>query len=122
MHYFLTMGMIFLMNVAAFAQDEAPKRGQDPMTFVLMMVAMVAILYFLMIRPEQKKQKDRKSMIAEMKKGDKVVTIGGIIAKVMELKGESIIVKTIDSTTLEVRKGAISEVISREGAVEKETK
>ena len=64
------------------APPAGPCGGGDPMTTILMMVAMVAAFYFLLIRPQQKKTKEHQNMLANIKKGDEVVTGGGMIGKV----------------------------------------
>ena len=56
----------------------APKGGFGDPTFIFMMVAMFAIIYFLMLRPQAKKQKETQRMLNELKKGDKVLTVAGI--------------------------------------------
>jgi preprotein translocase subunit YajC len=87
-----------------------------------MMVVMFAIIYFLMIRPEQKKQKSRQQMINNVKKGDKIVTIGGIYGTVGNVKDGVIMIKIAENTVVELRKGAISEVIADEKSVAEKEK
>jgi preprotein translocase subunit YajC len=82
---------------------------------VPMMLVMFAIIYFLMIRPEQKKQKDRLNMVNSIKKGDKVVSIGGIMGVVHNIKDTTIFVKIAENTVVEFTKAAISTVV-KEGS------
>ncbi|MBD3345567.1 MAG: preprotein translocase subunit YajC [Chitinivibrionales bacterium] len=110
------------MNAAVFAQNEAPGRGVGGANMIFMMVIMFGIIYFLMIRPEQKKQKNRQKMIGEMKKGDKVVTIGGVYGTVGNVKENSLMVKIAENTVVEVRKGAVSEVLNKQEMGEKSEK
>jgi preprotein translocase subunit YajC len=81
------------------AQQQAPG-----WTFPAMLLAMFAIMYFLMIRPQQKRQKEHRDMLAALKKGDQVVTSGGIHGTVVGVKeGEGIVVLRIaESTTIEL--------------------
>ena len=79
-----------------------------------MMVLMFVIIYFLMIRPEQKKQKQRQRMINEMKKGDKVVTVAGIYGVVQSIKGETVTVKIADNVNVEMTKSGVSNVVTDE--------
>jgi preprotein translocase subunit YajC len=81
---------------------------------------MFLIFYFLLIRPQQKKQKELKRMLESLKKGDKVVTIGGVWGTINEVKEKTVIVKVDDNTKLEYSRDAISQVVSRE-AEEKTT-
>lgn len=78
------------------------------------MLIMFVIIYIFMIRPEQKKQKDRQKMMGELKKGDKVLTIGGIYGKVAQLKDNVIMLKISDNSTVEITKAAVSSVINRD--------
>ena len=72
----------------------------------------ILIFYFLIIRPQNKKQKETKKMLSALKKGDKVVSIGGIHGTVVAVKEQSTVVKVDDNTKLEFSKSAISSVVS----------
>lgn len=92
----------------------------------LPIIAVFGIFYFLMIRPEQKKQKEkekkRKEMLENLKKGDNVITIGGIWGTVANVKEKSVTVKVDANTKLEFNREAISEVIDRKKGSEEATK
>ncbi len=76
---------------------------------VLMMVLMIAIFYFMLIRPENKKKKEAEEMRAAIKKGDKIVTIGGITGTVVDVKETRFVMETgADQVRLEMEKWAIS--------------
>lgn len=81
-----------------------------------MMLIMFAIIYFLMIRPEQKKQKKRREMLSELKKGDRVVTAGGIHGTVGNVKEDSIMVKVADNVVLEFAKASVTSVLNKDGS------
>lgn len=98
------------MPVAAQQKTAAPAGGMDMMTMVLMFGAMFIIIFFLMIRPEQKKQKERQKLLQSIAKGDKVVTIGGVHGKVVQVKDQTVMVKVSDNTTIEFSKSAVSNV------------
>lgn len=74
---------------------------------LLMIVAMIAIFYFFMIRPQNKKQKDLKKAREEMKNGDKVVTAGGIHAKIKEVQENVFILEIAPGTTIKVDKASV---------------
>ncbi len=115
--------LIALLSVAslAFAQDGAPvapigpdsppaggtgsgagaATHQDPTIFIIMMVGVFAFMYFVMIRPQRKEEKRRKEMLAELKRGDKVVTIGGVHGTV----------ETVGEQTIDVRIGSGSDTV-----------
>jgi preprotein translocase subunit YajC len=113
---------LFLCAVNAVAQDGGGgAQGPGGIGSILpMLVIMFVIIYFLMIRPEQKKQKKRQQMIAGIHKGDKVLTIGGVYGSVVGVKEDKLSVKIAENTTVDLRKGAVSEVITKKGDTEAE--
>ncbi len=80
-------------------------------TSIIMIVLMFVLFYFLLIRPNQKRQKQRQSMINALQKGDKVVTIGGLHGTVAELDDTTVIIKVNDSTKLTFDRQAVNSVI-----------
>lgn len=83
------------------------KTGFDP-TFFIMLGLMFVIMYFFMIRPQQKKAKDQKKFTEEIKKGDLVVTIGGAHGRVAELDGDTFILEVEKGGRIRFNKSAIS--------------
>ncbi len=63
-------------------------------TMLLPMIAVIAVMYFVMIRPQKKKEKELKEKISKLKVGDKVTTIGGICGKIYKIKDEYVIIET----------------------------
>ena len=78
------------------------------MSSLIMIVAMIAIFYLFMIRPQAKKQKELKKFREAMKPGDKVVTIGGVHGKILEI-AESTVLISSEGTKIRVEKSAISQ-------------
>lgn len=74
---------------------------------ILMIVAMIAIFYFVMIRPQSKRQKDLKKQRDAMKKGDRVVSAGGIYGKIRSVEADTAIVEVSDGVTLKFDKGSL---------------
>ena len=80
----------------------------DP-TMIIMLVVMVAVFYFLMIRPENKRKKEAESMRSQVKEGDQITTIGGIVGTVVSVKEEKIVIETsADRVRVEFAKWALS--------------
>ena len=80
----------------------------DPM-MIVMLVVMVAVFYFLMIRPENKRKKEAETMRSQVKEGDQITTIGGIVGTVVNVKEEKIVIETsADRVRIEFAKWAIS--------------
>jgi preprotein translocase subunit YajC len=82
----------------------------------MMMGVMIFALYFLMIRPEQKKQKERQAMLQAIKKGDRVMTSAGMVGTVHSIKENTIMVKIADNTVVEFTKSAVVSVINKDGS------
>jgi preprotein translocase subunit YajC len=89
-------------------------------TSFLPLIAIVFIFYFLIIRPQNKKRKETEKMLAALKKGDRVVTIGGLHGTVQSVKDSTVIIKVDDNVKLEFLRSAVSNVIT--AAREKEEK
>lgn len=91
-------------NDVAYAMGSAGQAGGDsafgsPLSMnILLMVVIFAIFYFLIIRPQHKEAKRIKAMLAALKKGDRVITVGGIYGTVVEVRGDSVILDLGDST------------------------
>jgi preprotein translocase subunit YajC len=77
---------------------------------VVMFGAVFLIFYFMIIRPQNKKQKAMQKMISAVKKGDKVVTIGGIHGTVQSVKDKTVVIKVDDSSRIEFSKSALASV------------
>ena len=76
---------------------------------VIMMVAMLALMYFMLIRPENKRKKEAEQMRSAVKKGDKITTIGGIVGTVVDVKENNIVIETsADQVRIELAKWALS--------------
>ena len=93
------------------------------MTSLIMIVAMIAVFYFLMIRPENKRKKEAEQMRSAVKTGDEIVTIGGIIGTVVNVKDEKLVIETsADQVRIELAKWAISSNETATAAAKAEAK
>ncbi len=92
--------------------------GQMVTTFITFGLV-ILIFYFLIIRPQNKKQKEAKKMLEALKKGDKVVSIGGIHGTVVSVKDQTVVVKVDDNTKLEFTKSAIASVTAEDKSTAK---
>ncbi len=75
----------------------------------------IVVFYFLVIRPQNKKQKDAKKMLQSITKGDRVVTIGGLHGTVESVKEDAVVLKVDDNMKLKFSKSAVSQVLERKG-------
>jgi len=83
---------------------------------LIIFIPIIAIFYFLIIRPQNKKQKETQRMLSALKKGDRVVTIGGVHGTIQSVKEQTVIIKVDDNTKIEFSRSAVSniEVVSKE--------
>lgn len=99
--------------------DTVPQTGAPDLGMLaITVVAMILIFYFFLIRPQKKQENETKKMLEALKKGDKVVTIGGIYGTVSSVKDSTVVVKVDDSAKIEFSKTAIAKVVN-ENADEK---
>ena len=92
--------LVFLMS--------QPKEGQQsPNQMLIFMLLIFVVFYFFMIRPQVKKQKELKNFRESLKKGDKIVTTGGIYGKIAEINGNVVTVEIEDKVKMKVDKSAI---------------
>ncbi|WP_186756110.1 preprotein translocase subunit YajC [Echinicola salinicaeni] len=87
--------------------------GSGIMGQVFLFGAIILIMYFFMIRPQQKKQKEAKNFVDSIKKGDLVVTIGGIHGKVHSIEGDTVIIDLDKGLKIKVEKSAVSAEFSK---------
>lgn len=109
----------------AYAQDAAAPGGFDPI-FLIMMVAMFAVFWFLVIRPQQKRAKEHQNMLKAIKRGDQVVTNGGIIGRVARIEGDGVIMLEIaDGVRVRCQQSMVADMFKKseprdEGTVERD--
>jgi preprotein translocase subunit YajC len=101
------MNHSLFLTLAADAQ-QSPSSGY----FIIQLVALAAIFYFLLIRPQQKRQKAQALLISSVKIGDKVVMNSGIHGLVANVKETTIIVKVADNVKIEFDKAAVATVVN----------
>ena len=106
---------MFFQAAAPAAAGAAPGGG-DMMMSLLLPIGMIVIFYFLLIRPQNQRMKKHRAMIAAMKKGDTVITQGGIIGSVFKITDEEVTIDTGEGGKLRIVRGMIVDVKNRDGA------
>lgn len=106
--------MDFLISTA-YAQDAAPQGS--PFGFLLPMLVIFGAFYFLLIRPQQKKQKAHGELIAAIASGDEILTIGGMLGTVTSVSEHYAIVRIADNVNIKIQKSSISAVVPK-GTIE----
>ena len=107
------MNLLDLLIAPAHAQAAGAAPQGGGLSFLIMPIILIAIMYFLMIRPQMKRQKEHRAMLDKLSVGDEVITNGGIAGTVRSI-GESFIhVEIADRVEMRVQKGAIANVLPR---------
>ncbi len=91
----------------------APAQQADPIMSFLPLIILFVIFYFLLIRPQQKKAKEHKQMVETIKKGDEIVTQGGIVGKVTDVSEGFLTCEIADKVEVKVQSHAISTVLPK---------
>ena len=101
---------------SAFAQTAPAAAGGDMQSSLMSMlplVLMFVVLYFVMIRPQMKRQKEHKAMIEALAKGDEIVTAGGVLGKVTRLGETFVHVEVANGVELQVQRSAVTQVLPK---------
>jgi preprotein translocase subunit YajC len=98
---------------SAFAQGAAAGGAESSLMSFLPLILMFAVLYFIMIRPQMKRQKEHRNMLAAMAKGDEVVTSGGIVGKITKVGEAYVGVEVADGTEITVQKSSVSTILPK---------
>ena len=101
----------------AYAMAPGPAGGGNSgiMSVLPLMIGMFAIMYFLIIRPQQKQRKDREALLAAIKKGDRVVTSSGLFGTVVGLSEHTVTLKVADQVKLEFERTAVARIVPAAG-------
>lgn len=97
----------------AVAQGTAAANTQSSLMTFVPLVLMFIVLYFIMIRPQMKRQKEHRNMLAAMTKGDEVVTGGGLVGKISKINEAYITLEVADNVEVTVQKGAVTVVLPK---------
>ena len=92
----------------------AAPAGGGGYSSLIMMVVIFAIFYFILIRPQQKKMKEHKKMVEELKKGDRIITSGGMYATVENTTAETLTVKIAEGVKVKITRGSVGAVVKPE--------
>ena len=102
-----------LFPLAAFADDATTATHANPILQFLPLIVIVALLYFMMIRPQMKQSKELRSLIANLQIGDEVQTQSGIIGKISKMGDQYIDLNIAENTDIKILKKAVSGVVPK---------
>jgi len=116
----LTISVLILSAMPVLAEGAAAT-GTDggakkPFSPLILIGGIFVIMYFLMIRPQKKKQKEKMAMLSGVEPGDKIISIGGIYGEVKQVKENSVRVQIDDRTRIELAKSSISTIVQKANA------
>jgi preprotein translocase subunit YajC len=97
----------------AYAQAAAGAAQENTLLTFLPMVAIFIVFYFLLIRPQQKKQKEARAMLESLEKGNEVVTTGGILGRIVKLDEQYATVEVAPNVQMTVQRGSISQLLPK---------
>ena len=95
----------------AYAQGA---QQSSPFSFLLPMAIIFAAFYFLLIRPQQKKQKAHSQLIAALKEGDEILTAGGMLGKITAVSEHYVVVKISENTEIKMQRASVSQVVPKD--------
>jgi preprotein translocase subunit YajC len=109
---------VFISSAFAQTAPAAAAGGdmQSTLMSMLPLVLMFVVLYFVMIRPQMRKQKEAKAMIDALAKGDEVVTVGGMLGKVTKLGDNSLSLEVANGVEVQIQRNAVVQVLPK-GAI-----
>ena len=109
----LSILIVMLITLLAVAVGcVPPPEGAEPQgldwTMIVFLVLIFGVFYFLMIRPQRKRQKEHQTVMQELQKGDKVVTAGGIYGTIESISDDSVVLKLEGGTTIRIAKNSVA--------------
>ena len=102
--------MFFIQD--AYAQQAAPQAGAGTMN-IIMLVLLFGVMWFFMFRPQQKKMKEHQLLITSLKKGDEVMTNGGIMGRIIDLDNFAIDLEIAKNTIIRIQRGVVVQVLPK---------
>ncbi len=102
-----------MFEIADFAVLAQAPAGGNLMNMMMPMVLIFGIMYFMLIRPQQRKEKARRELINNLKSGTRVLFAGGIVGTVTNVKDSTFIIKIADNVKVEVARGAVSRILEK---------
>ena len=101
-----------MLQTNAYAMSQTPQvqeqAASSPLVSLMPIILIFDIFYFLLIRPQQKKQKEHQKMLSELKKNDEIITAGGVHGTIVNVKENTFMVRVDDNVKLEISKSAVT--------------
>lgn len=97
----------------AIAETGAAASQTDPLASLLLPIGLVVLFYFFLIRPQSKRQKEHKQLINDLQKGEEVITSGGILGKITDIKDDFITLEIAKDVSLNIQKAAVQTIMPK---------
>ncbi len=111
---FVLAGLIVLtFGLVAFGQEAQPAAGQSIVSLVVILGVFAAVFYFMLIRPQRKRQAKHSELISSLKRGDKVVTAGGIYGEIDSIGDTSVVLTLEDGGKIRIAKSSIVDKLTK---------
>jgi preprotein translocase subunit YajC len=98
---------------SAHAQAAAPAAAQNPLISFLPLIVLFGVFYFMLIRPQMKRAKEQRTMVAALAKGDEVLTNGGLLGRIEEVADQLVTLEIAPNVRVKLRKDAVSTVLPK---------
>jgi len=100
--------LISAVFISSCYPSEAPEGGGFDWTIIVFLVVIFGLMYLVLIRPQRKRQKEHQRLVEELKRGDRVVTAGGIYGQVESISDDSVVIKVESGVTMRVAKNSVA--------------
>ena len=105
--------MSFFISDAMADAGAAAAQTADPLASLILPIGLVVLFYFFLIRPQSKRQKEHKQMVNDLQKGEEVLTSGGILGKVTNIKDDFITLEIAKDVSLQIQKSAVQTIMPK---------
>ena len=105
--------MSFFISDAMADAGAAAAQTADPLASLILPIGLVVLFYFFLIRPQSKRQKEHKKMVNDLQKGEEVLTSGGILGKVTNIKDDFITLEIANDVSLKIQKSAVQTIMPK---------
>ncbi|MDT8436723.1 MAG: preprotein translocase subunit YajC [Gemmatimonadota bacterium] len=103
-------------HLIGLLQETATPQGGNPFGMLFMFAAIFAIFYFLLIRPQRQQQKAHEQMVSDLSKGDEVITLGGVVGRIVHLTSDRVTLRTAGDTRIEIERSKVGRRLGSGGS------
>ena len=103
----------FISDAYAAAEPAAGAAGGDPLTSFLPLILLFVVFYFMLVRPQQKRAKEHRNMVAALQKGDEVVTSGGVLGKIVKAGENFVTIEVAEGVQIRVQRPMVANLMPK---------